>query len=124
MNKSLVNSHNVFHKKYSYKTAKQSGRKSHSFMKCFPCILKIRELLDINFDPGFKDMKSFLEYLEEVDQEKDLKKQKKKNKEKYSSLILKKKYNSQIVKFTKLSCYLKELYDCSDAFNAFNDFWI
>ena len=50
VNKSLGNSHNAFHKKYSSKYEKFRGRKSENFVKCFPCALKLKEKLDINME--------------------------------------------------------------------------
>ena len=40
-------SHHVFHKKFCVKESKFNGRSGNYCIKCFPCIMKLRELFNI-----------------------------------------------------------------------------
>ena len=111
-------SHTTFHKKYCNKDKKFSGKSGDHFINCFPCILKLKEFFNVDIESGFRDTKSYIEYLDEIETEKELNKEFKRGRKKNE---VKKKYNSSLTQFEKLKKYFKDCYNSSESYFKFND---
>ena len=83
INNALGISHGVFHRKYCGSDKRFKRKSQENYISCFPCILKLKEFFNITIDSGFKDVKSYIEYLVELENERqDHKESKKTNKKK------------------------------------------
>ena len=123
VHKALSNTHNYFHKRYGGKDNRFSGKKNSFYIKCFPCILKLKEIYEVDIESGFEDIKSYANFLEECENEKQQNKEMKKTS---SGRInakkeVKKKYSSSVAQFEKLNKYFKEMFNCAEAFITLND---
>ena len=80
--------------------------------------MKLRELFNITINPGFKNIKGYISYSEEIEIEKQNNKERKKGRK---TKNVKRRFGSLLSQYEKLNKYIKDCYYTAECYLKFND---